>query len=71
MKTLKDLCREEKIKEGFIVEGFKCNFPLKIKHEAIEWIKYFDNGNTIRHKRNQNTIDWIKHFFVIKDEELK
>jgi len=63
MKTLKDINESESM----------FYFKDELRKSAIEWIKYFENDyngvESLRHKNNQNTINWIKHFFGI-DEDL-
>lgn len=37
-----------------------------IKQEAIKWV-----NEGLTEKKNSGTINWIKHFFNITEEELK
>ena len=57
LKTLQDLNREIEITNSVNTE--------ELKAEAIKWVKSLSNYD------ERPTIDWIKHFFNITEENLK
>ena len=73
LKTLKDLI-EDVEPLGLVVN------PQVLKKEVIEWIKELKNEDaledidleiTIVGGDNESTINWIKHFFNISEEDLQ
>lgn len=60
LKTLNDLEKDN------LIFGTEINI---LKNEAIKWIKFMNNKNTIKHKNYKTTIKWIKHFFDLNEEE--
>ena len=65
LKTLKDL-RMEKIfgKDDYMISEFV------LKTEAVKWIKYLEI-NLLNETTKIQVTTWIKHFFNLKEEDLK
>jgi len=76
LKTLKEIERRE--------IDFKHNYDYSLdedgifvsdlKQEAINWIKSFRTGELTTHINEygiHHKIDWIKHFFNIKESDLE
>lgn len=68
LKTLKDM------------QIYNMVLAKELRHEAIKWIKEFDNWELQTHHReiiddpyccHRSVINFIKHFFNINEEELK
>lgn len=70
LKTLKDFITDE--------DDPAVAYNNDLKQEAIKWIKAIDNRMEIggafdefSHDGSSDIPDWIKHFFNIKEEDLK
>ena len=79
LKTLKDCVIEEKNETGF-----PCYFPVKLKKEAIKWIKELEKLKILNDDKIMNidgynysfsmlcgAVLFAKQFFNIKEDEIK
>jgi len=69
LKTLKDLRNKANVAYGDSLDDCEYGCADVIKEEAIKWIKELEN-QMLKRKGDQ-TIEWIKHFFNITEEDLK
>jgi len=86
LKTLKDFDNFKELKENagninqeliWFTKGKKQTIN-DLKQEAVKWIKELETGITledpedyIEADQRKHTINWIKSFFNIKEEDLK
>ena len=81
MKTLKDIESDEiSIYDDYSKEGVIEGYTLRLKAEAIKWLKernlrsddwVWNKFGDIETLNKIPVSDWIKHFFNITDEDLK
>ena len=78
LKTLKDFAANSedlKIRETYAIE--RETMIKELKQEAIKWIKELENqicepnGYCEHYIDISGTLDWIKNFFNITEEDLK
>lgn len=78
LKTLKDILTDECFEPD---DGTIFKVKVKLRQEAIKWIKNIRENKTYRspiwnelndyREGRDMLISWIKHFFNIEEEELK